>query len=38
MMHVGIQSLDALALQNVISGLKQRGYRLVTVDQVAGAR
>lgn len=38
MMHVGIQSQDALALQNVISGLKRRGYRLATIAQLTGSR
>ncbi len=37
-MHVGIQSLDALALPNVITGLKQRGYRLVTIAQLTASR
>jgi peptidoglycan/xylan/chitin deacetylase (PgdA/CDA1 family) len=35
-MHVGIQSLDALALQRVISGLTSRGYQMVTVAQLLG--
>jgi peptidoglycan/xylan/chitin deacetylase (PgdA/CDA1 family) len=33
-MHVGIQSLDAVALQSVISGLERRGYRLVTISRL----
>jgi peptidoglycan/xylan/chitin deacetylase (PgdA/CDA1 family) len=34
MMHVGIQSLDVKALPDVISGLRARHYRLVTIAQV----
>jgi peptidoglycan/xylan/chitin deacetylase (PgdA/CDA1 family) len=37
-MHVGIQSQDALALQRVISGLRSKGYRLVTVSQLVKSR
>jgi peptidoglycan/xylan/chitin deacetylase (PgdA/CDA1 family) len=36
-MHVGIQSQDALALQSAISGLRSKGYRLVTVAQLVAA-
>lgn len=35
-MHVGIQSQDAIALPQVISGLRARHYRLVTIAQAVG--
>ena len=34
LMHVGIQSQDALALPAVISGLRHSGYRIVTVPKL----
>jgi peptidoglycan-N-acetylglucosamine deacetylase len=35
-MHVGIQSQDAIALPQVIASLRARHYRLVTIAQVVG--
>jgi peptidoglycan/xylan/chitin deacetylase (PgdA/CDA1 family) len=37
LMHVGIQSQDALALPSVISQLRRRGYRFATVPQIIRA-
>jgi peptidoglycan/xylan/chitin deacetylase (PgdA/CDA1 family) len=34
LMHVGIQSQDAIALPSLIASLKSRGYRFVTVTQL----
>jgi peptidoglycan/xylan/chitin deacetylase (PgdA/CDA1 family) len=34
LMHVGIQSQDALALPQLIAALKREGYRFVTVDKL----
>ncbi|HZU14581.1 MAG TPA: polysaccharide deacetylase family protein [Chloroflexota bacterium] len=35
-MHVGAQSQDAFALQPLITALKRRGYRFVTIPQLLG--
>lgn len=37
LMHVGIQSQDDVALPQLIRSLNQRGYRMVTVRQLAAA-
>lgn len=36
LMHVGIQSQDALALPDLIHGLRKRGYRLQTIPALLG--
>jgi len=38
LMHVGIQSQDALSLQPFITALQHRGYRFVTVPQLVTSR
>jgi len=38
LMHVGIQSKDAIALPALITQLKQRGYRFVTIPQLISMR